>query len=305
MVSQPLLTIPQLLITYRKIHRSNPFFGMDPLKEDISNHEIFILQSDGKKKGSPVRCGFYGLVLCLHAHSKRYINQYEFDVRTNSIQLIPPGSILSFEDISEKLEYIILFNETFLKSPIDTNHEINLLLEFHQNDIDQIILEDAVVPEVKLLFNKIDLEYKKKKDEYLAVVKLHLLEILYKMKREKVLMKTKHPLIRTQAEHITNNYLQLIEKNFITKKHVSDYAKLLNISAKHLSDTIKAQTKKNALTFIHTRIYNEMLYLLVYSQLSIKQIANLLHFETPTACARFFKKHSNMSPKNYRLKSKN
>lgn len=305
MVSLPLLTIAQLLSVYKSIHKQNLSFGMDPLKEDLSNHEIFILQSDGKKRGTPVRFGFYALVLCLHAHSKRYINQYEFDVRTNSIQLIPPGSIFSFEDKSEKLEYIILFNETFFKSPIDTNYEINLLLEFHQNDFDQIILEDAVVPEVKLLFNKIDLEYKKKKDEYLAVVKLHLLEILYKMKREKVLMKTIRPVIRTQAEQITNDYLELIEKNFLTKKRVSDYAKLLNISAKHLSDTIKAQTKKNALTFIHTRIYNEMLYLLVYSQLSIKQIAHLLHFETPTACSRFFKKHSNMNPKNYRLKSKN
>lgn len=305
MGTQPLLTIAQLLFTYKNIHKQNLPFGMDPFMEDLGNNEIFILQSDGKKKGSPVRCGFYALAFCLHAHSKRYINQYEFDVRNNSIQLIPPGSIFSFEDKLEKLEYIILFNETFLKSPIDTNHEINLLLEFHQNDIDQIILEDAVVPEVKLLFNKIDSELKKQKDEYLAVVKLHLLEILYKMKREKVLMKTKHPLIRTQAEQITNDYLQLIEKHFITKKHVSDYAPLLNITAKHLSDTIKAQTKKNALTFIHTRIYNEMLYLLVYSQLSIKQIAHLLHFETPTACSRFFKNYSNISPKNYRLKSKN
>jgi AraC family transcriptional activator of pobA len=278
---------------------------MDPLKEDLSNNEIFILQSDGKKTGSPVRFGFYALAFCLYAHTKRYINQYQFDVRNNSIQLIPPGSILSFEDKSEKLEYIILFNETFLKSSIDTNHEINLLLEFHQNNIDQIILPDAVVPEFKLIFNKIDSELKKQKSEYLSVVKLHLLEILYKMKREKVLMKTRRPVIRTQAEQITNDYLQLIEKHFITKKNVKDYAQLLNITAKHLSTTIKAQTNKNALTFIHTRIYNEMLYLLVYSQLSIKQIANLLHFETPTACSRFFKKYSNISPQQYRLKNKN
>ena len=198
-----------------------------------------------------------------------------------------------------------MFNERFLKSQIDSNNEINLLLEFHQNDFDQIILEDAVVPEVKLLFNKIDLEYKKMKDEYLAIVKLHLLEILYKMKREKVLMKSIRPLITTKAEQITNDYLQLIEKHFITKKKVSDYAELLNITAKHLSTTIKSQTNKNALTFIHTRIYNEILYLLVYSQLSIKQIANLLHFETPTDFSRFFKKYSSVSPKEYRLKRQN
>lgn len=305
MISQPLLTIAELLTAYKNIHKQNLPFGMDPFMEDFGDNEIFILQSDGKKKGSPVRFGFYALVFCLRAHSKRYINQYEFDVCDNSIQLIPPGSLFSFEDIREKLEYIILFNETFLKSSIDTNHEINLLLEFHQNDIDQIMLEDAVVPEVKLLFNKIDFEYTKKKDEYLAVVKLHLLEILYKMKREKVLMKTKHPFIKTQAENITNHYLQLIEKHFISKKRVNEYASLLNITAKHLSDTIKAQTKQNALTFIHVRIYNEMLYLLVYSSLSIKQIAHLLHFDTPTACSRFFKKYSKMTPKAYRLKSKN
>ena len=83
MNTQPLLTISQLLDKYKNIHKRHSSFGMDPLKEVSLNNDFFIFQNIGKRIGSPVRFGFYALVLCFRAHTKRYINQYEFDVLNN------------------------------------------------------------------------------------------------------------------------------------------------------------------------------------------------------------------------------
>lgn len=303
MISQPLLTIEQTLVAYEHIHKKNPSFGMDPLEDDLSSKQVIVLQNDGrKKKGIPIRFGFFALFLCVDGHSKRNINQFEFDISKHSIQLIPPGSIYSFENFGEKSEfYILLFNEALLDSYNAYSQEIQALFEFHKNNFDTVILSEHYFADIRLLLNKIDMELKYEKGAHLELVKLYILEILYIIKREKDISK-KLPLnFETKAEKITKDYLNLIEKHFLTKKHISDYSNILGITAKHLGETIKQQTQKNALSFIHERIYKEMLYLLVYTQFSIKQIATLLNFETPTACSRFFRIHAKMSPKQFRL----
>ena len=299
----PLQTIKQTLESYGHIHKKNPSFGMNPLEDDLSSKQVVILQNDGrKKKGLPIRFGFFALFLCINGHAKRYVNQFEFDILQHTIQLIPPGAIYSFENFGEKSEfYILLFNEALFESYDGCSQEIHTLLEFHKAHFETILLSEPSFADIKIMLNKIDTELKYEKKSYLELVRLYILEILYLMQRDKE--NASHNVIasETKAEQIVKQYLHLIEKHFMTKKHVNDYAKLLGISSKHLGETIKAQTHKNALGFIHERLYKEMVYLLIYTQLSIKQISLLLNFETPTACSRFFKIYAQMTPKEFRL----
>ena len=74
----------------------------------------------------------------------------------------------------------------------------------------------------------------------------------------------------------------------------------MKVSAKHLSEIVKSATGLTALHYIHERVIQEAEYLLVYTLLSIKEIAFTLQFDDPSHFSRFFKKHKQLSPIEFR-----
>ena len=301
-----LLSMDQVLKVYESFHKKNPTFGMDVLADNFSPKDIVILYNDIKEKqGHPIRFDFFALFLCLEGKAKSSVNQYTFDISKNSLQLILPGSIFSFETYAEKSEYyILLFTKNFLFCDQNENKAIQKLVTFHEQNINNITLPSNIFTQVKTLYEYIDLETKSENSDYREMIRLYILEMLYILKRRKLLNQHLSLHAHTRAEQITSHYLELIEKHFLTKKSVQAYADMLNITSKHLSETIKATTQKSALSFIHARIIKEIVYLLTYTQCSIKQITSALNFSTQTTCSRFFRQYYKISPKQYRLDMK-
>jgi len=301
-----LLTMEQVLKVYEGFHKKNPTFGMDVLADNFSPKDIVMLHNDIQgKKGFPIRFDFFALFLCLDGKAKNSVNQYTFDISKSSLQLILPGSIFSFETYAEKSEYyILLFNKNVLFSHQHDNKAIQDLITFHEHSINPILLPSNIFTHIKTLYEHIHLETKSENSDYKEMVRLYILEMLYILKRGKLLNQHVNVQAHTRAEQITSHYLELIEKHFITQKSVKEYADMLNITSKHLSETVKVTTQKSALYFIHVRIIKEMIYLLTYTDYSIKQITSTLNFNTQTTCSRFFRQYYKMSLKQYRLNIK-
>lgn len=298
-------SIDEALHVYKYALKRNPTFGIDIFSNTSWDRDVIVLQKEETvKKGIPIKFGFFALLLCLGGESIRNINQYEFKISETSFQLIPPTSICSFENLTEKTDiYILLFTEEFIKANKDIHimESVKMLFEFHKDNIDNIFLTDNLFRRVKIVYEDINIELQEKRDDYQSVVRLLILKLLFILKRAKIEKNTHFPRFKTQAERIANQYLILVEKHFIDLKKVSDYAKLLNITPKHLSETIRSIYNKNALSFIHHRIMQESLYLLEYTPSSINQIASLLQFNSPSDFSRFFKSHHKITPHHYRL----
>jgi AraC-like DNA-binding protein len=92
----------------------------------------------------------------------------------------------------------------------------------------------------------------------------------------------------------------VVLQNFQTHHTVEEYAKLLHVSADHLSAEVKARTGRNARDLIAERIVIEAKHLLTYSELTVSQIAGQLGFPEPTHFTRFFKRHVDASPVDFR-----
>jgi AraC family transcriptional regulator, transcriptional activator of pobA len=82
---------------------------------------------------------------------------------------------------------------------------------------------------------------------------------------------------------------------------VEDYAQMLNISANHLSQTIKETTGNTPKSYITKRRLEEAKYLLLYTKNDIAEISFHLHFSEPTHFSKFFKKEIGQSPQEFRL----
>lgn len=288
-----LLNIEQAISNYNHLHRPKPKFGMDVLSEEFKAQNIVILQNDGTKKtGSPVRFNFYVMILCLHGGSARSVNQYEYTIKEHSLQLLPPGTIHSFEDTHERSEYYVaLFEKAFI--PMDT------IMDYHNHNFDPVDLSPTLFNKVKELYEEIDTELKTKSENFMTYVQMLLGQIVLILQREK--LRSIVAVKQSKSDLICSQFLSLVEENFLNFKSISDYAQIIELTPKHLSETIKEKLGKSALYFIHKRTINEAEYLLVYTQMSIYAIATNLNFQDASQFSRFFKQHKGLSPKNYRI----
>lgn len=288
-----LLSMSQALELYKQVHVKEPKFGMNVLSKDFKPQDIIILQSNTQKKeGVPVKCDFYTMVFCLTGGSIRYINQFEYTINAHSLHLLPPESIHSFKDIFDKTEYyVIMFEKDFSK-------EIELLY-FHNKHLESVDLELSLFNKVKDIFEEIESELKRDNEDKYLYSKYLLNQLLLVLKREK--LKIYHDMHKTRNDVICSQFLSLLEEHFKSMKHVSDYASLLNLTPKYLSETVKAKLGRSALHFIHKRIVKEAKYLLVYTDKTIYNIALTLNFQDASQFTKFFKLKVGESPKAFRI----
>ncbi|WP_343303018.1 helix-turn-helix domain-containing protein [Chitinophaga niabensis] len=91
-----------------------------------------------------------------------------------------------------------------------------------------------------------------------------------------------------------------IEANFKEKHSASDYAGLLNISAKALAKITKTHFNKTLTSMISERIISEAKRELYLTSKPVKAIAFELGFDDEYYFSRFFKNNVNVSPQIYR-----
>jgi|GEM_PF-3910149 AraC-like DNA-binding protein len=87
-------------------------------------------------------------------------------------------------------------------------------------------------------------------------------------------------------------------------RRVSDYAKMQNITSRHLSVTVKEISGSTAKEIIHRATINRAKEQLTSTHMQISEIAYNLGFPDPYTFSHFFKKHGEMSPTEFRLRSK-
>ncbi|MGB3606050.1 MAG: helix-turn-helix domain-containing protein [Psychroserpens sp.] len=92
----------------------------------------------------------------------------------------------------------------------------------------------------------------------------------------------------------------LVEEHFREKHKVSEYAYILNISPKSLSNVFLRYYNLSPLKVISERICLEGERLIRFSDKNMSEIAYSLGFNEASHFSKFFKKHTGKSPKQYR-----
>jgi AraC-like DNA-binding protein len=99
---------------------------------------------------------------------------------------------------------------------------------------------------------------------------------------------------------LTQNFKELVSRNFSRLKKPADYALLLNISVSHLNDTVKQTTGFPATWFIHQEVVAEAQRQLMYGSKNVKEIATRLGYDDDKYFIRLFTKIVGLSPLKFR-----
>lgn len=106
--------------------------------------------------------------------------------------------------------------------------------------------------------------------------------------------------IVTNQGRMANRFLSLVQENYKKERFLEFYASKLDITPKHLSRSIKAQTGFTAVEWIERFVILEAKVLLKSTNLNIQQIADELNFPSQSFFGKYFKKYTGMSPKEFR-----
>ncbi|MDR0891633.1 MAG: helix-turn-helix domain-containing protein [Mediterranea sp.] len=109
----------------------------------------------------------------------------------------------------------------------------------------------------------------------------------------------------TEEEKATNfdivrQYYNLVDEHYRNKKQVQDYADMMHKTPKTLSRLFAIYKQPTPLKVIHERIETEAKRLLLYSNKSVKEIADTLGFEDQATFSRFFKNTTGQSAVQFR-----
>lgn len=100
---------------------------------------------------------------------------------------------------------------------------------------------------------------------------------------------------------MTERFMDLLEHHYQQHRDVKFYADKLSLTPKYLSKIIDEDTGMSATEWINSYVLLEAKALLKSTDLTIQQISLQLNFPSQSHFGKYFKNHTNLSPKEYRL----
>lgn len=178
-----------------------------------------------------------------------------------------------------------------------------LFNDFHNMPFIKLNLENSM--HIKRLFEEIRNEIIQDDINLEEMVRVLLKQIMIKSLR---FHNDQSPLVQLSAAAsscFATLFSQLVERHFFKYHDVASYANMLNISAKALNKRVGKYSASSPNEIIKKRIILEAKRLLVYTQLSVKEVSYKLGYEDPYYFTRFFSRQVKIPPQTYRMKLKN
>lgn len=107
--------------------------------------------------------------------------------------------------------------------------------------------------------------------------------------------------VHSRDEKIVRGFIKLVQQDCKVHHGVKFYAASLFISKGHLRKVVRGVLGISAKYFIEMTIISEAYSLLANDKLSIREVGEYLNFSSPSSFSHFFKRHTKLSPTQYRM----
>lgn len=247
------------------------------------------------------RTSAYAICLLSEGTLKLESDLFEQTAHAPSIFTIAPSAIRKFTDLGTPYDARIFFfrSETFLEGQADINYLDKF--DFFEDSTQQIT---SLTPEqFKLFESYFDMIHQKSLEtapHTTAIIRSFVYIILNELNDIRFLLKDQQTETVDKGIHLLSQFKTLLAKHFIKERKVSFYAERMHLTPKYFSTIIKEASGKTAGTWINEMLLLEAKVRLQNPQLTVAQIAYDLDFSDPSHFGKFFKRHTALSPIEYR-----
>lgn len=250
---------------------------------------------------TPHRTNFYHIFLFENCQPTHFVDFEPISVEPYSLLFINKDRIHQFDQLLKYEGNILIFTDDFFcTSESDTKYLRSSILFNDLADEPTIKLNKASFEKYITICDSITEELSLPADKSKPILLKNLLHnFLLLAEREK--SKQGFAELKKGADlDYTIFFRDLLESNYTQLKSVNDYAKLIFVSEKRLGQATAKVLGKSPKEIINDRILLEAKRLLVYTNLSIKEIGQELGFEDPAYFVRYFKKNAESTPVEFR-----
>ena len=277
-----------------------------PDKSQFAIHDLgdYLKKHQGHTTAPHIH-SYYQVIWFTNGNGKHFVDFKAYEVNPNSIFFVTKNQVHYFDD---KLNYegiLIHFNDSFLgekENAIDSLVKRNLFNNLYQSPF------CCIDHDIKELLNNYILLIKRElagdrrfgqKELLRAYLNAFLIQVQRKKDESEQTGNNKAFALDEKRNRLMH-FMDLLDKHYNTALTVSEYANLMHMSTRTLSDLTAQQLNKTPSLMIKERIILEAQRLLFHSTLNVNQIGYHLGFEDPSYFVKYFKKHTGISPLEFR-----
>jgi AraC-like DNA-binding protein len=257
-------------------------------------------------RSEPFRPNYFSFLFIKSAFGHYTIDDQRFEVTSDTVYFTNPGNYRIFEWEKLKHTYLITFGEGFLKEYAhdDVYRDFSFLLS---EVIAPRVLSQQQFGQIEELYRLIHKEYKGHSLYKNKIIGALVIALLLKIKE--YFFQDYDPIyegnrssqiVKTFKLNVERHFRDLISGKTNAQLRVQDYAYLQALHVNYLSSVISSKTGKTISSWIADKTTTEAKVMLQNEKLSIKEIAARLGFLETPHFSNYFKKHTSISPAEYR-----
>ncbi|MCD8207213.1 MAG: AraC family transcriptional regulator [Bacteroidales bacterium] len=245
---------------------------------------------------------FYFVAWAKRGHCELFVDVDSYQLNDNTLIFMNPGQFHFYKNLVKNEGAAFCFGEDFftiLPPDIARKLKIELLKKLHILKITERETEERLDMISRLLM--IMMQEEPDESHRLTVystLSSFLLAIMASPEYKATMNQGdgKIPARRDLYVH----FLDLVERDFARKHLVREYLDELHVSQKLLSICTNDNAGETPLTIINDRLMLEAKRQLLYTDMRVKEIASKLGFDDPAHFVKFFKRHLDASPSDFR-----
>jgi len=241
------------------------------------------------------------ILFCRRGSATVTVDQLRDRVTRDTLLLLLPGSILHLNERTDdfRVRFCAFSLELFSEAAYRLDPSFFHIL--HEHAI--IRLPDRIIEEVRNWFQMASYTYRDRGNIFRnTIIRNRLQNVLLEAfdKTQRFAPDVHSQTGTTRQADLFQRFVALVHEHCTEQREVAFYADRLCISTRYLSTIIRSVAHSTAKEFIDRSVVLEIKMLLGSTELSVQEIAYRLHFPDQSYLGRFFKKHTGMSPTEFR-----
>jgi AraC family transcriptional activator of pobA len=244
----------------------------------------------------PHRKDYYLFVLVRRGDSRHWVDSVAYTLQANRFYFTVPHQVHLKEEMRPMVGMALRFTEEFLQ--LEENRGLKDL-PILQNPAGghELILSAADLEFVGEALSRMLKEFKGAEPGKNQMLTAQLRVLVIYLSR---LYTAQFGVALNGDGRVLREFLLLVSQHYREEHAVAGYAGRLHLSPGHLNERVKQQSGKTAIHHIHARILVEAKRQLLYTELSVKEMADELGFGDPAYFNRWFKRMTGETPVGYR-----
>lgn len=247
---------------------------------------------------------YFDITLIVEGEGWFRIDNNKYVVKTGDVLFTSPYRYREWSTKNILNGYALIFEKEFLLSFFNDPDFLNNISFFNQIkqgtgrlrlSEDEYLQTNHLISEIR----KEILSYTEKDKHILRALLYQTLKYLDRIYRQK----NKSDGTITMNRYVLR-FMELVNHHVNQHHSVQYYADELCLTPNYLNELVKKETGLSAKQIIRDRLLTEAKKLLLYTKSSVTEIAEKLNFENPSYFIRFFRKHTNTTPLQFRSREK-